>query len=123
MDGANPAVLATINPDGSPQTSVVWVGRDGDELIISTTASLQKAKNLRRDPRASVLVIAKDNPGAYVEVRGTATVTEDVGRLVAKELAEIYEGEGAGDEYVALPPEISRIVIRITPKKVIARTD
>src|SRR5215211_2731718 len=38
LDATNPAVLATINPDGSPQTSVIWVGRDGDDLLISTQA-------------------------------------------------------------------------------------
>jgi PPOX class probable F420-dependent enzyme len=106
-----------VNPDGSPQTSVVWVGRDGDDLLISTQAGRRKDLNLRRDPRASVTVIAKDDPEQYVEVRGTATVTEDTGRSVAKALAEFYAGEGAGDAFVGLPPEIIRTVIRITPQR------
>lgn len=117
VDGANPAVLATVNPDGSPQTSVVWVGRDGDDLLISTQAGRRKDNNLRRDPRASLTVIAKDNPDEYVEIRGTATVTEDTGRAVAKALAEVYAGEGAGEQFVELPPEIIRTVVRITPQR------
>ena len=117
VDGANPAVLATVNADGSPQTSVVWVGREGDEVVISTAAGRRKDSNLRRDPRASLLVIAGDDPDEYVEIRGTATVTEDAGRAVAVRLAEAYEGEGAGQEYLALPPEIIRTVIRITPTR------
>ena len=121
IDGVHPAVLATINPDGGPQTSVVWVMRDGDDLLISTTAGLRKDKNLRRDPRASVLVLSSENDELYVEIRGTATVTEDEGRVVAQALAEIYEGEGAGQEYADLPPEVIRTVIRITPTKVNAR--
>jgi hypothetical protein len=48
LDEPNPAVLATINPDGSPQTSVVWVGRDGDELVISSAAGRRKDRNLGR---------------------------------------------------------------------------
>jgi PPOX class probable F420-dependent enzyme len=121
VDGPNTGVLATINPDGAPQTSVVWVGRDGDDVLISTTAGLRKETNLRRDPRASLLIVDKDDPARYVEIRGTATVSEDVGRALAVQLNEKYVGPGAGQEYLALPPEIVRAVIRITPEKVRVR--
>jgi PPOX class probable F420-dependent enzyme len=118
VDGVNSGVLATINPDGGPQTSVVWVGRDGDEVLISTTAGLRKETNLRRNPQASLLVLDADDPDRYVEIRGTAIVSEDVGRAVAVQLAEKYEGPGAGQEYLELPPEVIRAVIRIIPDKV-----
>lgn len=118
VDGANLAVLATINADGSPQTSVVWVGRDGDDVLISTAAGRRKDVNLRRDPRASVSVIDKNDPERYVEIRGTATVTEDDGRRLAVALAEQYEGPGAGQEYLDLPAEVVRVVVRITPRHV-----
>lgn len=118
IDGPNPAVLATVNADGSPQTSVVWVGRDGDDLLISTAAGRRKDVNLRRDPRASLSVIDKDDPQRYVEIRGTATVTEDVGRRLAVALAEDYEGPGAGQEFLDLPPEVVRVVVRITARHV-----
>src|SRR4051812_1328623 len=106
IDDLNPAILGTVNPDGSPQTSVVWVGRDGDDLLISTAAGRRKETNLRRDPRASLTVIDRNDPLRYVEVRGTATITLDVGRRLAVELAEQYEGPGAGEEYLELPPEV-----------------
>ncbi|MFJ5730870.1 pyridoxamine 5'-phosphate oxidase family protein [Streptomyces paradoxus] len=48
----NPAVLATVNPDGSPQTSVVWVARDGDDLLLSSAAGRRKVTNVERDARA-----------------------------------------------------------------------
>jgi PPOX class probable F420-dependent enzyme len=118
VDGPNSGVLATINPDGGPQTSVVWVGRDGDDVVISTTAGLRKETNLRRDPRASLLVVDKDDSARYVEIRGTATVSEDVGRALAVQLAEKYVGPGAGQEYLDLPPEVVRTVIRISSDKV-----
>lgn len=117
VDGANLAVLATINPDGSPQTSVVWIGRDGDEVVISTEAGRRKDKNLRREPRASLTVIDKNDPDQYVEIRGTATVAEDVDRVVAVALAEAYEGPGAGASYLAIPADVVRTVIRITPTR------
>ncbi|GII84708.1 PPOX class F420-dependent enzyme [Sphaerisporangium siamense] len=119
IDGANVGILGTLNPDGSPQTSVVWVGRDGDDVLISTAQGRRKEKNLRRDPRASLCVYDKADPLTYIEVRGTATVTEDAGRALAVALAERYEGAGAGEEYLALPPEVVRVVIRLTPRKVL----
>lgn len=117
VGGANPAVLATVNADGSPQTSVVWVGLDGADVVISTQAGRRKDVNLRRDPRASLLVIAKDDPDEYVEIRGPAVVSEDARREVAYRLAEHYAGEGAGQEYLDLPGEVVRTVIRITPER------
>ncbi|MGF1431318.1 PPOX class F420-dependent oxidoreductase [Kitasatospora sp. LaBMicrA B282] len=117
VDEPVPAVLATVNPDGSPQTSVVWVGRDGDDLLISTAAGRRKERNLRRDPRVSLTVYDPADPLRYVEVRGRAEVSEDVGRALAVRLAEEYEGPGAGQEYRDLPPEVVRVVVRITPER------
>jgi len=119
LDDPNPAVLATINSDGSPQTSVVWVGRDGDELLVSSQAGRRKETNIQRDPRVSICVYDRDDPQQYVEIRGVATVTEDVGRALAVRLDEAYEGPGAGEEYLRLPPEVVRVVIRITPHRVV----
>ena len=115
FDEPNPAVLATINPDGSPQTSVVWVGRDGDELVISSQAGRRKERNIRRDPRVSISVYDRGDPQQYAEVRGVATVTEDFGRELAVRLDEAYEGPGAGNEVLRLPPEVVRVVIRVRP--------
>jgi PPOX class probable F420-dependent enzyme len=118
IDDRNPAVLGTINPDGSPQTSVVWVGRDGDDLLISSASGRRKEKNLLRDPRVSLCIFDRHDSDQYVEVRGLASVTADPGRQFAVSLAEKYEGAGAGQEFLQLPPEIIRITIRITPRRV-----
>lgn len=117
LDGRNPAVLCTINPDGSPQSSVVWVGTDGDDLVISSEAGRRKVTNLAGEPRVSLSVFDLTDPQRYVEVRGTATAGEDVGRRTAVTLAEKYAGLGAGDEYVNLPPDVVRVTIRITPER------
>jgi PPOX class probable F420-dependent enzyme len=118
LDDPNPAILATINPDGSPQTSVVWVGRDEDELLISTAAGRRKERNLAREPRVSLCVCDGHDSEQYIEVRGVATVTADTGRQLAVSLAEKYEGPGAGEAFLQLPPDIIRVVIRITPRRV-----
>ena len=57
IDEPNPAVLATVNPDGSPQASVVWMRRDGDDLLISSAAGRRQDKNLARDPRVPQRVL------------------------------------------------------------------
>ncbi|MEU3077649.1 PPOX class F420-dependent oxidoreductase [Streptomyces laurentii] len=119
LDRPVPAVLATVNPDGSPQSSVVWVGRDGDDLLVSTAAGRRKERNLRREPRASLTVYDPADPLRYVEIRGLATIREDVGRSLAVGLAEQYEGPGAGQEYLDLPAEAVRVVVRISPTKVV----
>ncbi len=119
LDDVNPAVLATVNPDGSPQTSVVWVARDGDALLLSSAAGRRKVTNVERDARVSLTVYDRANPLRYLEVRGTATVAEDLGRKLAVALAEQYEGLGAGEEYLELPPEVVRVVVRITPQRLV----
>jgi PPOX class probable F420-dependent enzyme len=121
FDAPNPAILATLNADGSPQTSVVWVRRDGDDLLISSAAGRRKDQNLRRDPRASLTVIDLADLQRYIEVRGRATVAEDPGRALAVELARKYEGPEEAQGMLDLPPEVIRIVIRLTPERVIVR--
>ncbi|MEU3772960.1 PPOX class F420-dependent oxidoreductase [Streptomyces sp. NPDC032472] len=119
LDAPHPAVLSTLNPDGSPQSSVVWVSRDGGELLISTEEGRRKARNILADPRVGVTVFDLANPYLYAEIRGTATVTEDTGRAVAVRIAEEYLGPGGGKEYRDAPAEDVRVVVRITPTKIL----
>ncbi|MGW8780566.1 PPOX class F420-dependent oxidoreductase [Streptomyces sp. NPDC055796] len=119
LDSPHPAVLATLNPDGSPQSSVVWVTRDGTDVLISTEQGRRKQRNIARDARVGLTVFDTANPFVYVEIRGTATVTEDTGREVAVRIAEEYLGPGGGKEYAEAPAENLRLVVRITPTKVL----
>ena len=109
-------VLTTIQPDGSPHSSVVWARRDGDDILVSTLRGRRKELNLRRDPRVSLLAIDPDNPFAYVEVRGSVTVTEQGGRELINELSLAYTGK----QYPQEPPQDVRVVIRVTAAKVIS---
>src|SRR5215472_8223358 len=90
LDGRNYAVLATINPDGSPQTSAMWVGRDGADLLFSTVMGRVKHRNMMRDPRISVTVLDAVDPENYVELRGDVSITPDVGRAVDTALSWKY---------------------------------
>src|SRR6478735_3210832 len=92
LDGTVFATLATLNPDGHPQLSVVWVGRDGDDVIVSTTTNRQKYRNLTRDPRATLSFFLPEAPYKYAEIRGSV-VLEDVGSTeVIDSFARKYMG-------------------------------
>ena len=91
LDGRHFAVLATLNPDGGPYTSAMWVGREDDQVLFSTVAGRRKHRNLERDPRLSVTVLDADDPYNYVELRGRATIEEDVGRAFDTGLSWKYD--------------------------------
>jgi PPOX class probable F420-dependent enzyme len=113
LDGRNYAVLATINPDGSPQTSVMWVGRDGNDLLFSTVEGRVKHRNMQRDPRVSVTVIDSADPEYYVELRGRVSMTLDVGRRLDIQLSWKYDGHDPGEDR----PGAVRVVVRMVVEK------
>ena len=113
LDEPNPAVLSTINPDGSPQTSVVWVGRDGDDLLFSTVEGRVKHRNMLRDPRVSVTVIDSSDPENYVELRGRVSMTPDVGRRLDTQLSWKYDGKDPGEDR----PGAVRVIVRMIVEK------
>jgi PPOX class probable F420-dependent enzyme len=113
LDGRNYAVLATINPDGSPQTSVMWVGRDGNDLLFSTVEGRAKHRNMRRDPRVSVSVIDSSDPERYAELRGRVSMTPDVGRRLDTQLSWKYDGHDPGEDR----PGAVRVVVRMVVEK------
>jgi len=115
LDGKNFATVATVRPDGSPQSSVVWVKREDDTVLFSTTAGRQKTRNLTKEPRVSISIFDIENPYMSVEIRGTAELIVDEGKRLPHELSLKYLGEDPPREE---PGEI-RLIVRVTPQKVI----
>jgi PPOX class probable F420-dependent enzyme len=114
------AHLATVNPDGSPQQSIVWVGLDGDEIVFAHLGAGQKVKNLRREPRV-VLSVEGDEvqpPGLhqYLLVHGTARVTEGGGPELLQELAHVYLGPDV--KFPAFDDPPPGVVVHITPERI-----
>jgi PPOX class probable F420-dependent enzyme len=114
LDGKNFATVATLNPDGGPQSSVVWFKRDGDTVVFSSTTDRQKVGNLTRDPRISASIFALDNPYDSVEIRGVTELAEDPEKTLPKELSQRYLGEDPPSE----PEELVRMVVRIIPQRI-----
>ncbi|MFD9892209.1 PPOX class F420-dependent oxidoreductase [Amycolatopsis sp. NPDC059027] len=115
LDGKNFPVLATLNKDGSAQTSVLWAKRDGDTLIFATVRGRLKERNMTRDPRVSVSIFDQENPYNYVEIRGRAELTDEGGRELIDELSHKYLDKPYPEE----PPEVVRVLVRIIPEKIV----
>jgi PPOX class probable F420-dependent enzyme len=107
-------VMTTINPDGAPQSSVVWARVDGSDVLMSTIRGRRKCRNMERDPRVTLLAYDPEDPYAYTELRGTVTLTEEGGDALIDELSRAYERE----PWTIRPAE-TRVVVRFTPTKVI----
>ncbi|MFF4319498.1 PPOX class F420-dependent oxidoreductase [Streptomyces sp. NPDC001568] len=113
------ASIATIQPDGSPQVSVTWLARDGEDLLFSTTVGRRKEKNLRRDPRVTVLVNPHNAPYTYAEIRGTARLTTEGGQELIDTLSRKYTGKDYADFNPTSAQDSERVVVRVTPRKVV----
>ncbi|AJE84513.1 MULTISPECIES: PPOX class F420-dependent oxidoreductase [Streptomyces] len=113
--------VATIQPDGSPQVSPVWVKRDGNDVLFSTTADRRKEKNLQRDPRVTIVVQPADDPYRYAEIRGQATITTEGGQELIDELSRKYTGKSYADFNPRSGEDAERVVVRVTPRKVVGR--
>ena len=112
------ATLATILPDGQPHLTVVWVKRDGDDLLVSTTVNRQQGKNMLRDPRVTLIVSAPENPYLYAEIRGTVSLTPDPARELPDELSRKYTGQDFLTFNPASVSDAARLIARITPEKI-----
>src|SRR6266436_8759104 len=114
------AHLTTLNRDGSPQVTVVWIGIENDEFVIGHLAMHQKVKNIRRDPRVALSLLSdktnaqgmREYPVAY----GNARVTEGSAVPLLQHLAKIYLGPKA-DFPPASMRNIPGFVTRIAPDR------
>ncbi len=121
------ATLVTINADGSPQVSLVWVARDGDELLVGMEGGRRKAKNIRRNPRVSLLIEdaadrTDDGTGLrqYLIVHGTATLD---GPDIAEEFTALMDAQarrylGTGRYDLANRGSRTAVIARISPDRI-----
>ena len=113
IDGPHVAILATSNRDGRPQSSVIFIKRDGDTVLFSTIKGRLKTRNMTRDPRVSLVVVDKNNAGRYVEIRGTVDITDDPEKALLYEMYDRYMGGATPPP----EPDAHRLIVRITPEK------
>lgn len=94
LDGPNFAHLATLRRSGAPQVDPVWVGREGDRILVGTGERTVKAKNSRRDPRVALSIIGLRNPYDEAMVRGRVVEWRpDPDLVVMDEISIKYTGK------------------------------
>lgn len=107
--------VATVNADGSPQNSVVWIERDGDLLRFSTAEGRVKPRNLRNDPRVSLSFSPLDDPYRNVTVAGRAIAIENNGYDLIDRCARKYRGV---EKYEWAQPGEVRTDVTIVPERI-----
>lgn len=114
------AHLVTLNPDGSPQVSIVWVGLDGDDILSAHLREQQKIRNVRRDPRVVIsLETGVTNPMGlreYLLVHGRARIEEGGAPELLQRLAHTYIGPDV--VFPPLPDPPPGFCLRITPERI-----
>ena len=116
LDGKNFAHVATLNPDGSPQVTPVWVEYDGMHVIFNSEKTRKKVTNLQRDPRVVLSISDSANPYHYIEIRGKVVeVTEKGADENIDKLAKKYMDK---DKYPFHKPGDVRVILKIEPEHV-----
>lgn len=112
LKAPNFAVVATVGEDGSPQSTVVWIDTDGENVVFNTKRGRAKVAHLERDPRVSVTVIDASDSYAFLEVQGVATL-DDEG---AAEHINFLSHKYAGEDFSNLE---GRVIVRVRPDRII----
>lgn len=111
-------VLTTVSPKGYPQSTLVWCSFDGEYVLLNTGIGYQKEKNMRRDPRVSVLAVDAVNKMRWIEVQGDVELVEEGALEHLNRLANAYRGK----DFYELMPELKgkevRVIVKVTPRKV-----
>jgi PPOX class probable F420-dependent enzyme len=114
--GKNLASVVTLMPDGTPQAQLTWIDTDGDNILVNTEPQRQRGKNIRHDPRVTVLIHSDEDPWDWTEVRGH--VTESIDGQQARDHIDELSRKYVGHDYSnPIGPE-GRIIYVVTPDRV-----
>ena len=116
-------VLTTLMPDGAPQSSLIWVDYDGEDVLVNTTLERQKGRNMQANPKVTILVMDPKNSSRWIEVRGQVReITPEGAEDHANKLTQRYcqnKHHFYGDIYpVEQKGKETRVIVRIQPLKV-----
>ena len=123
--GTRTAKLATSGPGGQPHVMPVWFMLDGEELVFTTWGDSVKGRNLRRNPRAAVIVDEEVAPYAFVHIRGHVTLSEDLEELLrfATAIGGRYMGADRAEEFGRRNAVPGELLVRLRPERVIAQAE
>jgi PPOX class probable F420-dependent enzyme len=110
------ASLATVNADGTPQVTPVWVDWDGTHVLVNTARGRVKDRNLQRDPRVALSIPDPENPYRYLGIQGRVVkMTEEGADAHIDKMAKKYLNK---DKYPFRAPGEQRVLVAIEPSKV-----
>lgn len=118
IEAGTPAHLVTLNRDGSPQLTLVWIGLDGDDIVAAHLPENRKVKNIRRDPRVVISLQASTKSAMglteYAVLYGEAQIEEGGAPELLQKLAEVYIGPGVKFPPMDNPPQgfITRVKVK-----------
>lgn len=117
LEGPHLAHVVTVDPDGAPQVSCVWVGLDGDDVLFGSLGPFRKIRNLERDPRIALSVESPNlndmGMREYLVVQGTARVEPGGAPELLQRLAHVYVGPDARFPPMDDPPPGSIVRIAV----------
>jgi PPOX class probable F420-dependent enzyme len=112
LSGPHLAILSTINPDGSPQASVIFVKPEGDDVLFSTIKGRRKTENMLRDTRVSLLVHSLptgDGEFTYAVLSGPVELTDDPGGAFHQVMYDLHMGGATPPA----EPGAERLIVRL----------
>jgi PPOX class probable F420-dependent enzyme len=123
--GTRTGKLGWVAADGRPLVAPIWFVVDGDDLVFNTGADSAKGKAIARDPRVVITVDLEEPPFAFVQVQGSAEVTEELDevRRIAGLTGARYMGADRAEEFAARNGVPGELGVRVRPTKVIAEFD
>lgn len=112
----NLATVVTLMPDGQPQALLTWVDTDGEHLLVNTEPIRQRAKNVSRDPRITVLIHSADDAWDWSEVRGR--VVDTITGQPARDHIDVLSRKYVGADYQRPIGPDGRIILKIAANKI-----
>ncbi|MEO3776607.1 PPOX class F420-dependent oxidoreductase [Micromonospora sp. B11E3] len=106
------AHVATVEPDGTPHVTPVWIDTDGEHIVFNTAKGRRKYENIRRNPAVGISIVDKANDFRTLWVKGTAELVEEGADEHIDKLAKKYLGQ---DTYPFRKPGEERVIVRVTP--------
>ena len=109
------AHVATVMPDGTPQSTPVWIDTDGTDVLFNTAKGRVKHRNLLQNPAVAISFVDDENPYRMIEIRGQAEITEEGADDHINALTKKYINQ---DTYPFRQPGEERIIVRVHPTAV-----
>ena len=124
-EGTRTGKLATVRADGAPHVAPIWFVLDGDDVLLMTGARTRKGRNLRRDPRASLVVDDERPPFAWARIEGVAELSDDLGEMLpwSIRIAGRYMGDDQAEAYGRRNAVAGELLVRIRPRRIASEAD